>query len=144
MTQEQKASKKGRRKGAITKARRKTAMAHAAIRKGSGKVRVNRMLLQVLQPNYVQSLIREPITLAGELANDVDIDVSVRGSGQMAQAVAARGAIAKALVGYKNDPKLKKAFLDYDRLLLVDDVRQTEPKKPLGTGARAKKQKSKR
>ena len=144
MTQEQKAPKKGRRKGVVTKARRKTAMAHATLRKGSGKIRVNRMLLEIIQPRFVQLLIKEPITLAGDIVNDVDIDVSVRGSGQMAQAVAARGAIAKALVAYSNNPKLKKEFIDYNRMLLVDDIRQTEPKKPLGTGARSKKQKSKR
>ncbi|MBI2530276.1 MAG: 30S ribosomal protein S9 [Candidatus Diapherotrites archaeon] len=144
MSAEQKASKKARRKGVVTKARRKTAIAHAILRKGTGKIRVNRMLLGIVQPRYVQLLIKEPITLAGELANDIDVDVSVKGSGQMAQAVAARGAIAKALVAYTNSPKLKKEFLDYNRMLIVDDIRQTEPKKPLGKGARAKKQKSKR
>ena len=144
MSTEQKASKKARRKGVVTKARRKTAIAHATLRKGTGKIRVNRMLLEIIQPRYVQLLIKEPITLAGDLANDIDVDVSVKGSGQMAQAVAARGAIAKALVSYTNSPKLKKEFLDYNRMLIVDDIRQTEPKKPLGKGARAKKQKSKR
>lgn len=144
MSTEQKAAKKGRRKGAVTKARRKTAIAHATLRKGSGKIRVNRMLLGIVQPRYVQLLIKEPLTLAGDIANDIDVDVSVKGSGQMAQAVAARGAIAKALVAYTDNPKLKKEFLDYNRMLIVDDIRQKEPKKPLGTGARAKKQKSKR
>lgn len=144
MSTEQKAAKKGKRKGAVTKARRKTAIAHATLRKGTGKIRVNRMLLGIVQPRYVQLLIKEPITLAGDIANDIDVDVSVKGSGQMAQAVAARGAIAKALVAYTNNPKLKKEFLDYNRMLIVDDIRQKEPKKPLGTGARAKKQKSKR
>ncbi|MBS3057493.1 MAG: 30S ribosomal protein S9 [Candidatus Diapherotrites archaeon] len=144
MSTEQKASKKARRKGVVTKARRKTAIAHATLRKGTGRIRVNRMLLEIIQPRYVQLLIKEPITLAGDLANDIDVDVSVKGSGQMAQAVAARGAIAKALVSYTNSPKLKKEFLDYNRMLIVDDIRQTEPKKPLGKGARAKKQKSKR
>ena len=144
MSTEQKASKKARRKGVVTKPRRKTAIAHATLRKGTGRIRVNRMLLEIIQPRYVQLLIKEPITLAGDLANDIDVDVSVKGSGQMAQAVAARGAIAKALVSYTNSPKLKKEFLDYNRMLIVDDIRQTEPKKPLGKGARAKKQKSKR
>ncbi len=144
MSTEQKIAKKGRRKGVVTKARRKTAIAHATLRKGTGKIRVNRMLLGIVQPRFVQLLIKEPITLAGDVANDLDIDVNVRGSGQMAQAVAARGAIAKALVAYTNSPKLKKEFLDYNRMLVVDDIRQTEPKKPLGKGARAKKQKSKR
>ena len=62
----------------------------------------------------------------------------------MGQAVSARSAIAKALVAYTKDKNLERRFREYDRLLLVDDSRRKEPKKPLGRGARAKKQKSKR
>ena len=62
----------------------------------------------------------------------------------MSQAVAARASIAKALVGYLKDEKLKKKFIAYDRMLLVDDSRRVEPKKPLGPKARKKKQHSKR
>ena len=62
----------------------------------------------------------------------------------MGQAVAARSAIAKALFEFKPSEKLRQSFLAYDRLLLVDDPRRVETKKPLGTKARKKKQKSKR
>ncbi len=55
-----------------------------------------------------------------------------------------RAAIAKALVEYTQNDKLKNAYIKYDRMLLVDDTRRVEPKKPLGTKARKKKQKSKR
>jgi len=62
----------------------------------------------------------------------------------MSQAVASRAAIAKALVEFTGDEELRNKFLAYDRMLLVDDPRRSEAKKPLGPGARAKKQSSKR
>ena len=50
---------------------------------------------------------------------------------------------AKALVEYSKNSKLKEQFLEYDRNLLVADVRRKEPAKPNRHGqARAKRQKS--
>ena len=72
----------------------------------------------------------------------VNIDVSVNGGGFMSQASAVRTAIAKGLVEFTSDPSLKIAFLDHDRSLLVSDSRRKESKKPLGRGARKKRQKS--
>jgi small subunit ribosomal protein S9 len=74
--------------------------------------------------------------------NNINIDVSVKGGGFMSQASAARTAIAKGLVEFTGDPSLRIAFLDHDRSLLVSDSRRKEPKKPLGRGARKKRQKS--
>ena len=74
------------------------------------------------------------------MAKEVDISIRVAGSGPMSQAVAARTSVAKALVAYGKDEKLRKKYLAYDRLLLVDDARRKEPKKPLGRGARKKRQ----
>ena len=127
----------------LTKAKKKRAIARAVLHyPGSGVVRVNGYLLDVWATNkYVNLLIKEPLLLAGDLAQNVDIYVNVRGGGFMGQAVAVRGAIAKALVEIGGED-LKKKFLEYDRLLLVDDVRRVEPKKPLGPKARAKKQTS--
>ena len=79
-----------------------------------------------------------------DVAKEVDIEINVKGGGVMGQASAARSAIAKSLVLYSKDVKAKQALVAYDRLLLVDDVRRVESKKPLGTKARKKKQKSKR
>jgi small subunit ribosomal protein S9 len=86
--------------------------------------------------------IMEPLLLAGELANKVDIDVTVKGGGFMGQAEAARIAISKGLLQYSGDTKLKEIFSNYDRTLLKGDHRRKEPKKYGGPGARAKKQKS--
>lgn len=136
--------RRGRKKQYTTKAKRKRAVARAVIRKGKGRITVNHVDIRLLMPRYVAGLVNEPVQIAGKYAEDVDIEVNVHGGGVMAQAIAARGAIAKAFVEFSNDAKLKKSFLDYDRLLLVDDTRRMEPKKPLGTGARVKKQRSKR
>ena len=128
----------------VLKAKKKEATAQASIRKGKGVVRVNSLNLNIYGPQYVREMIREPIYLAGDAVNDVDIDVSVHGGGVMGQAIAVRGAIAKALVDFTGNDKLKKQMIAYDRLLLVDDPRRVEPKKPLGPKARRKKQHSKR
>lgn len=85
--------------------------------------------------------ILEPLTLAGELTKKVDINVDIYGGGQNSQAEAARTAIAKTLAVYNKD--LQSVFADYDRTLLVADVRRKESAKPNRHGkARAKRQKS--
>ena len=87
--------------------------------------------------------IREPLILAGDAAGKVDIDVTVIGGGIASQADAARLAIAKSLVSFTKGTKLREMFLQYDRNMLVADVRRKEVKKPNRHGkARAKVQKS--
>jgi small subunit ribosomal protein S9 len=60
----------------------------------------------------------------------------------MSQANAVRTASARGLVEFTDDQNLKQTFLEYDRSLLVNDPRRREAKKPLGRGARKKRQKS--
>lgn len=139
-----KPSEKKKTMGITVKAKKKSCSARAIIKKGTGVVKINKRNLDIFSPRYIKLFVSEPLTIAGDLAKEVNINVNVKGSGFMSQAVAARSAIAKALVQYSGDKKLKEAFLNYDRMLLVDDVRRKEAKKPLGIGARAKKQKSKR
>jgi len=136
--------KKKRKTGTNVKAKKKSAVARAVVKKGSGKIKVNNRSISIVKPDYVRRFIEEPVNLAGDIVKSADIFIKVRGGGFMGQAVAARSAIAKALVEFSRDAKLKQKFLAYDRLLLVDDSRRKESKKPLGTGARSKKQKSKR
>jgi len=127
----------------IASAKRKKAIARAVIREGRGRVRINGIPLEIYQPELARWKIMEPLLLAGKsLWNKVDIDVNVRGGGYMGQASAARTAIARALVAWFNNPQLRELFLKYDRHLLVEDPRRTEPKKPRGRSARAKRQKS--
>jgi small subunit ribosomal protein S9 len=127
------------------KAKKKMAVARATIKKGKGRITLNKRSIDLVQPAYLLDLLQEPINLAGEVVvQGVNINIVTQGGGFMGQAVAARTAIAKALVEYTGDKKLKERFLNYDRLLLVDDSRRVEAKKPLGTKARKKKQSSKR
>ncbi len=133
-----------KRKNIYTKGKKKEAKARAAISAGKGVVRINHRSILTMPQKYVRQFVQEPLDIAGELSAGVDIDVEVHGGGFVGQAVAARTAIAKALVDYSHDERLKKRFLAYDRLLLVDDSRRVEPKKPLGIKARKRKQLSKR
>ncbi|MBI3027866.1 30S ribosomal protein S9 [Candidatus Woesearchaeota archaeon] len=123
--------------------KRKTAIARATLRQGSGFVRVNNIPLEFVSPKISRLKLMEPLILAGDIANKVDIDVKVVGGGITSQAEALRLAVAKALINYTKSDKLKEIFLSYDRNLLVADIRRKEPAKPNRHGqARAKVQKS--
>jgi len=124
--------------------KRKMSIARATIKPGNGIVRINKKDIGALDSEIARDKIKEPILLAGDVSKKVNIDVDVRGGGVMSQAEAVRNAIARALVIYTNDKELKKLFLDYDRHLLIADVRRTEPQKPCRSAARAGKQTSKR
>jgi len=130
----------------VSTGKRKTAVARTRVRPGLGKVTINDIPLDVWQPEYARIKIREPLLLANEFSQKVDIKVNVRSGGISSQADAIRQAIAKGIVEFFNDEKLKKIYLDYDRNLLVYDPRRTEPHKPSRSrkGARRHKQRSKR
>jgi len=122
--------------------KRKSAIARATLKPGKGKVRINNNLLESITPKMVMLRIMEPIEIAGDIANEVDIDVIVRGGGQMSQAEAARLVVAKTLLQYSKDKTLEQKYIAYDRHLLVSDVRRKETRKPGDSKARAKRQKS--
>ncbi|MCK5024503.1 MAG: 30S ribosomal protein S9, partial [Thermoplasmata archaeon] len=86
--------------------------------------------------------IMEPVNIAGKKMDKLDIDVNVQGGGFMGQAYASRTAIAKGLVEFLKDKDLEAIYKQYDRSLLVSDPRRKMQKRPLGRGARAKRQKS--
>jgi small subunit ribosomal protein S9 len=122
--------------------KRKTAVARATIKKGNGKVRINKIPLEIFTPELARLKIMEPLKILGDRTTGVDIDINVKGGGVMGRADASRTAVAKALVDFFGDEELKKTFLQYDRTLLVSDTRRKLPKKPMGRGARKKRQKS--
>ncbi|RLE69410.1 MAG: 30S ribosomal protein S9 [Thermoprotei archaeon] len=127
----------------LVSAKRKQAVARAWIREGKGRIRINGYPLEIYGTELMRWKIMEPILLAGEkFVSKVDINVKTKGGGVMGQSDAARTAIARALVAWYNSDELKNLFLSYDRHLLVEDPRRTEPKKPRGRSARAKRQKS--
>lgn len=122
--------------------KRKTAIARATVRPGTGTVRVNSVPVDIMMPEIARSKVMEPILLSEGLAQKYDIDVKVAGGGFMGQAEAVRMAIARALVDLSKDSTLRRVFTDYDRTMLSGDSRRKESKKFGGPGARRRKQKS--
>lgn len=124
-----------------TSGKRKTAVARASVKEGNGKVKINGVDLKIYTPEFAKLKIKTPLILAGDVAKKLDINVRVSGGGFNSCAEASALAIARALV--KQNKKLEKVFLEYDRQLLVADVRRKEVKKPNRHGkARSKRQKS--
>lgn len=129
----------------VVSGKRKTAIAKATIKPGTGKILINGKPPEIL--GYFKNLlIKEPFKIAEnilkEKARSFDISVIVSGGGVESQTEAARLAIARALVVATGSKELKKAYLHYDRALLVADVRRKEQRKPCDSKARAARQKS--
>lgn len=139
---EKKAAKKEKPVFAVGK--RKVAKARAILVKGSGKIAINGIPLNVFEPALARDMISESLALAGEAAKQADISVTTEGGGIMGQAEAARQALAKSLAEF--DRSLKPVFLQYDRSMIVADPRRNEPHKPSRSkdGPRRHKQRSKR
>ena len=125
-----------------TSGKRKTAIARAVVKEGTGKVTINKIPLEIFSPELARLKIEEPLGLVPDRAAKVDIAVIVNGGGVMGQAAAARTAVARGLVDFYKDEELEAVFRAYDRTLIINDDRRKLPKNPLGHGARAKKQKS--
>lgn len=125
-----------------TSGKKKTAIARATVRDGIGRVRVNAQPVELVEPEIARLKMLEPFRIVDGVRDDVDIEVNVRGGGVMGQADAVRTAIARGLVDHTRDAELRDAYMSFDRSLLVNDVRQSEPKKWGGPGARARYQKS--
>jgi len=126
-----------------TSGKKKTAVARATVTDGEGRVRIDSQPVELVEPEMARLKMLEPFRVAGDdLRSEVDIDVTVNGGGFAGQADAVRTAIARGLVQYRNDAELRDAFMEFDRSLLVNDSRQSEPKKWGGPGARARYQKS--
>tara|TARA_Y100000294_G_C8558645_1_gene338143 strand:- start:381 stop:776 length:396 start_codon:yes stop_codon:yes gene_type:complete len=123
-----------------TSGKRKRAIARATLKPGTGLVKINRKKLNVYNPKMARLKLKEPLILAGNIANEVNININVKGGGVISQTEAARLAMSRALVKYNK--KLEKIFLSYDRHLLIADVRRKETCKPNTSKARAKRQKS--
>lgn len=135
---------------------RKTSRATATIAKGNGKVRINNIPAEVMEPEVAREVVLVPIHLIGEIRNKIDLSVKVHGGGFMGQAFASAVAISRALAGEgkgRRDPKdhplsksireeIRRKITEYDRHFLAGDPRQTESKKFGGPSARRRKQKS--
>lgn len=126
----------------VTSGKRKTAVAKAVAREGIGRVRINSIPLEIYPQEMLRKIMLEPIKIAGDLVKNMDIEVKVSGGGVVSQAEAARTAIARAIVEFTGDEELRKFYLQYDRTLLVNDVRRKLPKLQGGRGARKRRQTS--
>ncbi len=138
---------KKKEKVVLTKGKKKTAIARTRIKAGKGTMKVNGKSIDSVTPVYVRKIMMEPIVLAEDVlgkgfSSALNIGINVKGGGSVGQAYACRTALGKALVKWNDNEDLKKKFLEYDRTLLIDDVRVKEAKKFLKKGARAKPIKS--
>ncbi len=127
----------------IISGKRKTAVAKLRIKPGNGKIFFNYLPSSELGLFHRLALL-EPLRIheavLGELKNDFYIKVS--GGGKEGQIQAARLAIARALVRMTGSDVLRKAYITYDRNMIVQDSRRKETRKPGDSKARAKRQKS--
>lgn len=121
-------------------AKRKTVIGRGLIKPGEGKIFINNKSLEAYNDKLLKLFIQTPIILSGDLYKKYNIYIFVNGGGFVGRMNVIRSIIAKALVS--KEKALRKKFIDYDRTMLVDDKRITEPQKPYRSAARALKQTS--
>jgi len=123
-----------------TLGRRKTSVARIYLKKGTGKVTVNKKDFKEFFPvAMLQFKVLQPFALT-ETNDQYDVTVNVQGGGINGQAEAIRLGISRALVKVSEDlkPALKAEGL------MTRDPRMVERKKPGQPKARKKFQFSKR
>ena len=127
----------------ITSGKRKEAVARAMIKEGTGEIKIRKKNYRLL--GFFDRLrMEEPIKIYEKIIGKMnfDADISVRGGGEKSQVEAARLALAKGMVRFSGSKELSRAFLMYDRNLLVADVRRKEAYKPGDSKARKHRQTS--
>ena len=127
----------------LSTGKRKTAVAKATIVEGKGNVLINGKSIDSFA--FLQQLeLKEPLIIAEQILGKIhfDISVNVSGGGTSSRIEASRLAIARAIVDFTKDEKVRLAFLSYDRNMLVADTRRKEAYKPGDSKARAKRQTS--
>jgi len=105
--------------------RRKTSTARVFLSKGSGNITVNSQPLDTYFGRETSRMIvRQPLETTN-MADDFDINVTVRGGGNSGQAGAIRHGITRALIKYEGElrPTLRRAGF------VTRDARQVERKK---------------
>ncbi len=128
----------------IFSGKRKRAVAKLRLKSGNGKIFYNYLPSEELGLFHRLALI-EPLRIFNqELGDDLKYDFHIKtsGGGKEGQIQAARLVIARALLAITGSDTLKKAFVKYDRNMIVQDSRRKEPYKPGDSKARARRQKS--
>jgi small subunit ribosomal protein S9 len=131
------------KKTLVVSGKRKTAISRAVVRAGIGRVYINKVPLEIYEPEIAREKMMEPLMQSGdEVWKQLDLDVKTLGGGYMGQAEAARMAIANAILKWTKSTHLRSVYSEYDRTMIAGDSRKKEPKKFGGPGARARNQKS--
>ena len=127
----------------IISGKRKTSVAKLRMKPGTGKVYFNYLPHTELHL-FHRLALSEPLKICEQVIGEVknDFFIKVKGGGKESQIQAARLAIAKALVKITGSEVLRKAYIAYDRNIIVPDARRKETRKPGDSKARAKRQKS--
>jgi small subunit ribosomal protein S9 len=126
----------------VVSGKRKTAIARGVAHSGTGRVLINGMPLELYKPEVAKLKIIEPIQVAGpDTLSKFDISVTTEGGGFMGQAEAAR-IVLSTILSELGGESVRNKLMAYDRRMLVEDPRRTEPKKFGGYSARRRKQKS--
>ena len=130
-------------KSIIISGKRKTAVAKLRIQAGTGKITYNYLPYEELNL-FHRLALSEPIKIYEREMGALKYDMQIRtvSGGKEGQIQAARLAIAKALLHVTSSDTLKKAYITYDRNMVVPDPRRKEARKPGDSKARAKRQKS--
>jgi small subunit ribosomal protein S9 len=127
----------------ITSGKRKSAVAKATIQAGNGTVIINNKSIESF-PMLQQLELKEPLIITNNVLGHTNFNISVRvtGGGMSSRVEATRLAMARAIVEFTKEEKVKAAFIAYDRNMLVADIRRKEAYKPGDSKARAKRQTS--
>ena len=131
-----------KKRSVLAVGKRRTSKARVMVSEGKGRVRINNVPVHLVEPYMARAKLLEPIMLAGDYREKVDISVKTIGGGFLGQAEAARIGIAQGIVKFTKSKRLRTKYLEYDRTMLSGDPRRKEPKKFGGPGARRRKQKS--
>jgi len=120
--------------------RRKTSAARVFLKSGSGQIEINgRPLDEFFGRKTAQMVVRQPLELV-EMADKLDVKITVKGGGTTGQAGAIRHGIARALMEY--DESLRSPLRQAG--WVTRDARAVERKKVGLRKARKKPQFSKR
>ncbi|MBU0466647.1 MAG: 30S ribosomal protein S9 [Nanoarchaeota archaeon] len=128
----------------IFSGKRKTAVAKLKIKQGNGKIFFN-YLSHTELGLFHKLALSEPLRIYQQVLGEepkFDFHIKTRGGGRESQIQAARLGIARALLEITGSDVLKKAYVKYDRNMVVQDFRRKEVCKPGDSKARAKRQKS--
>lgn len=127
----------------IFSGKRKTAVAKIRTKSGKGNIFYNGLPHTELLLFHKLALL-EPIRICEKELGPVSQDFYIKtsGGGKSAQIQASRLGIARALLDLTGSDVLKKAYIKYDRNMIVQDSRRKETRKPGDSKARARRQKS--